>query len=135
MSQFGAKAMADQGSLYSAILAHYYGASPQPSRWLAARADHRRLEVGEGEVTVFATGGAGVSARVELAAGVAVWRFSTGTAGVSTSIPQGIGTRPQIRADCPIEMTDITWRSLTSPAEVTISGTVEGRFSSPWSWV
>ncbi len=134
MSQFGAKAMADQGSLYSAILAHYYGGlTPTPGGgWLPEQITVG-LEVGEGEITVSAPAGAAVSADgVELAAGVAVWRFSTGSAGVSTSIPQGIGTPPQIRARLP-------YRSdghhlafhLTSPAEVTISGTVEGQVLEP----
>lgn len=134
MSQFGAKAMADQGLLYTAILAHYYGGiSPAPAGgWLPEQITVG-LEVGAEDVTVVAPAGAVVSADgIDLAAGVAVWRFSTGSEGVSTSIPQGIGTAPQIRARLP-------YRSdghhlafhLTAPAEVTISGTVDGRALEP----
>jgi len=136
MSQFGAKAMADRGSAYPAILAHYYGGlTPSPAgAWLPEQITVG-LQVGVEEVTVLAPTGATVSADgVELAAGVAVWRFAADAGGITTSIPSGIGTGPQVRARLPYRPDGYHLAfHLTAPAEVTISGTLNGQALEPLS--
>lgn len=130
MSQFGAKAMADRGSTYSEILAHYYGgATPVPAGgWLPDQITVG-LNIGVDEVRVLAPSGATVSADgVALASGVAVWRFASGGGAVATAIPLGIGTAPQMRVRLPYRFDGYHLAfHLTAPAVVTITGTVNGQ--------
>jgi SpoIID/LytB domain protein len=130
MSQFGAKALADSGVTYPEILAHYYGGlTPAPAGpWLPQEITVG-LNIGVEEVIVLAPNGAAVSADgVQLATGVAVWRFNTGADGVATAIPAGIGTAPEIFARLPYRLDGYHLAfHLTSPAEVTVGGSIDGQ--------
>jgi stage II sporulation protein D len=135
MSQFGAKALADAGSTYPEILAHYYGGlTPVPAGgWLPEQITVG-LTIGVEELTVLAPDGATVTADgVELANGVAVWRFGIGAEGVETSIPAGIGLAPEIRPRLPYRLDGYHLAfHLTAPAVVTVSGTINGQPLEPF---
>ena len=99
MSQYGALAMANNGSGYSDILAHYYGGlRPEPaSAWLPP-VIVVGLVIGAEEIVVTAEEGASVFVdgnQVGLA-DLGIWRFRRDGGVVTAAIPVGLGTRPEV---------------------------------------
>ena len=99
MSQYGALAMANLGSNYADILAHYYGGiRPQSAAaWLPDEI-LVGLVIGAAEITITAEEGASVSIDGEQIApsGMGIWRFERDGGSVKTSVPIGLGTRPDV---------------------------------------
>ncbi|MGH8926999.1 MAG: SpoIID/LytB domain-containing protein [Acidimicrobiia bacterium] len=99
MSQYGALAMAESGSSYADILAHYYGGLlPQPAGGWLPESILVGLVVGSEQITVTLAEGATVLVDGVPAApvGMSVWRFRRDGDRVITRVPVGIGTRPSI---------------------------------------
>jgi stage II sporulation protein D len=99
MSQYGALAMANRGSNYSDILAHYYGGiRPEPAAaWLPDEI-LVGLVVGADEITITAEEGANVLIGGEqlAPAGMGIWRFEREGELVRTAVPIGLGSRPDV---------------------------------------
>lgn len=120
MSQYGAKAMADRGSDYRAILSHYYGGLVPVDA-----VQHLPGEIavgiawGAGEVGVTSGGPITVAADgVEIAAGaLGSWRFEPSGGDVAVYPPEGFGLPPALR-DFEPELSGRSGRS------VVISGTL-----------
>ena len=126
MSQYGALAMADAGSSYDEILAHYYGGlQPQP----AGAALREEIVVGLGwgqtEVAVSADGPIAVVADGEPVAADALgtWRFSVLAGDVGVHPPEGFGLPPALRdlepvVASPIGSSVVVTGTLAAAAEV-----------------
>ncbi len=101
MSQYGALAMANNGSSYSDILSHYYGGiRPQPAAgWLPDQI-LVGLVIGAEEIMVTAEDGANVLVDGEQVAPaeMGIWRFQRDGGTVRTAIPKGLGTRPVVNS-------------------------------------
>lgn len=99
MSQYGALAMANLGSNYADILAHYYGGlRPESAQaWLPDEI-LVGLVIGAEEIIITAEEGASVSIDGEQIApsGMGIWRFERDGESVRTSVPIGLGTRADI---------------------------------------
>lgn len=99
MSQYGALAMATEGSNYSDILAHYYGGlRPEPAAGWLPEEILVGLVIGAEEVTITAEDGANVMIDGEpvAPAEMGVWRFHREGGTVMTAVPIGLGTRPEV---------------------------------------
>ena len=99
MSQYGALAMANSGSGYSDILAHYYGGLRPESAasWLPPEV-LVGLVIGAEELVVTAEQGASVfvdGEQVALAA-LGIWRFRRDGEAVATTVPVGLDTPPEV---------------------------------------
>ena len=99
MSQYGALAMANRGSTYSDILAHYYGGlRPEPAQaWLPDEI-LVGLVIGAEEITITAEAGANVVIEGEQVAPaeMGIWRFQRDGGTVRTAIPIGLGNRADL---------------------------------------
>jgi hypothetical protein len=99
MSQYGALAMADAGSTYSDILAHYYGGlRPEPAAaWLPEQI-LVGLVIGAEEITITAEDGANVIVDGEevAPAEMGIWRFQRDGGTVRTAVPIGLGNRADV---------------------------------------
>jgi hypothetical protein len=99
MSQYGALAMANLGSNYSDILAHYYGGiRPVPATvWLPDEI-LVGLVIGAEEITITAEEGASVLIDGEQVAPaeMGIWRFERDGGTVRTAVPIGLGTRVDV---------------------------------------
>jgi stage II sporulation protein D len=104
MSQYGALAMANAGSGYVDILAHYYGGlTPQPAAdWLPTEI-RVGLVIGTDEIVVTAEEGVTVLVDGEdVVPGetgpneVGIWRFRRDGSQVATAVPVGLGTSADI---------------------------------------
>ena len=100
MSQYGAQAMAEAGSSYDQILAHYYGGLlPQSAGATLSDEIVVGLGWGETEVIISADGPIAVSADgYEVASGaLGTWRFSARADDVGVHPPEGFGLPPALR--------------------------------------
>jgi stage II sporulation protein D len=99
MSQYGALAMAEAGSSYSDILAHYYGGlrPTEGGAWLPDTIVVG-LVVGVSEAVLMtdATATVSIDGNELPVSGEAIWRFRSRGGRVTTSIPVGIGTAPRL---------------------------------------
>ncbi|MEX0667459.1 MAG: SpoIID/LytB domain-containing protein, partial [Acidimicrobiia bacterium] len=99
MSQYGALAMANNGLPYPDILSHYYGGlRPQPAAdWLPEEI-LVGLVIGAEEITLTAEEGANVLIDGEQVAPaeLGIWRFRRDGGTVTTAVPVGLGTRPDV---------------------------------------
>jgi hypothetical protein len=93
MSQWGAKAMGDQGADYTGILAHYYGGlTPQPGAAYLPDEVAVGLDWGEQSVAVSIGGGF----RLVLPSGRSrayrdgTWKFEAGVPGVTVDPPDAL---------------------------------------------
>ena len=122
MSQYGAKAMADAGNDYTAILQHFYGGLT-PERADAVLPDTVRvgLATGIGEVSIGSSGPMTV-----LVDGVAIaediqgtWELAQSAGRIRAIPPAAFGVRPELAADAvPITLSAVL-------ATVTVSGVIE----------
>jgi hypothetical protein len=126
MSQYGAKAMADAGSTYDEILAHYYGGlqPTQAGAWLPAEVSVG-LAAGVEEVMLAPDGLVDVTID-----GVPVgeptlgsWRFQSEGGFVRVIPPVGLGLPPEVEElqVVPGGFGDDLLFTLTAPAEVRVS--------------
>jgi stage II sporulation protein D len=133
LSQYGAKAMAEAGSGYREILAHYYGGlTPQPGGEWLDRPVAVGLAAGEDTLELRPTGPVTVTidgTKIEQPL-LGSWQFSRQGSRLRVIPPVGLGLAPQI------DQTRIDYLpggetlrfSVTAPAEVTVS-TISGGFS------
>lgn len=101
MSQFGALAMAEAGSTYDRILAHYYGGlTPQAADGWLPDLITVGLVIAADEAVVLAEQGATVMIDGQPAApsGVGVWRFRHQDGGLVAQVPVGVGVAPEVRS-------------------------------------
>jgi hypothetical protein len=120
MSQYGAQAMAEAGSSYDQILAHYYGGLlPQPAGSALKDEFAVGLGWGETEVIVSADGPIDVAADGNPVASGALgtWRFSARADDVGVHPPEGFGLPPALRDLAP----DV---ASTVGSSVVVTGTV-----------
>jgi SpoIID/LytB domain protein len=126
MSQYGALAMADAGSSYEEILAHYYGGlQPQPAGATLREEILVGLGWGQTEVVVSADGPIAVVADGEPVAADALgtWRFSFLAGDVGVHPPEGFGLPPALRdlepvVASPIGSSVVVAGTLAAAAEV-----------------
>ncbi len=100
MSQYGALAMAEAGSTYDEILAHYYGGlRPEPAGSTLGNEIVVGLGWGETEVVVAADGPVSVVADGDPVASdtLGTWRFSALADDVAVHPPDGFGLPPALR--------------------------------------
>ena len=120
MSQYGALAMAEAGSSYEDILAHYYGGlQPQPAGANLSEEIVVGLGWGETDVEISADGPVAVVADGEEVAAEALgtWRFAALADDVAVHPPEGFGLPPALRDLEPV---------VTSPlgSSVVVTGTL-----------
>jgi SpoIID/LytB domain protein len=120
MSQYGALAMAEAGSSYEEILAHYYGGlRPQPAGANLKKEIIVGLGWGETDVEISADGPVTVVADGEevAAAALGTWRFAALADDVAVRPPEGFGLPPALRDLEPV---------VTSPlgSSVVVTGTL-----------
>ena len=126
MSQYGAQAMAESGSTYDEILAHYYGGlQPQPAGETLADEITVGLGSGETEVVISADGALTVSADDDLVAtdALGTWRFSALADDVGVHPPLGFGLPPALRdieavGASPVGSSVVVTGTLAAAAEV-----------------
>jgi stage II sporulation protein D len=100
LSQYGAQAMAEAGSNYQEILAHYYGGlRPEPAGENLPDQIVVGLDWGESEIQISADGPIGVVADGEPIAADALgtWRFTFRSGDVAVHPPEGFGLPPAWR--------------------------------------
>jgi stage II sporulation protein D len=125
MSQYGALAMAEAGSTYQEILAHYYGGLQAEPAGTALPAEIVvGLDWGESEVVVSADGPIAVTADGESIAADALgtWRFTFRSGDVAVHPPEGFGLPPALRdfqpTTAPVGSSVVVGGTLAAAAEV-----------------
>jgi stage II sporulation protein D len=110
MSQYGALAMAEAGSRYDEILAHYYGGlQPQPAGETLRDEIVVGLGWGEAEVALSADGPIALVADGEPVAtgALGTWRFSARAHDVAVRPPEGFGLPPALRGLEPVVVSSV----------------------------